>query len=82
VIRQLTEDENDLKQNSKHQDSLTDISRRQHTNRGLTSVSDYCFEFFCSLTEMILNEFSGEINYWTVQDYFNNLQNAWAPIPI
>ena len=30
VIRQLTEDENDLKQNSKHQDSLTDISRRQH----------------------------------------------------
>jgi len=50
-----------LKQNSQHQDSLTDISRRQYTNRGLTSVSDSCFELFCSLTERILNEFSGEI---------------------
>ena len=58
LLEQLTDNEDNLVEQSVFQHSLIETRRRQNTNRSLTNISDKAFEFFVSLEKLRLPLFT------------------------
>lgn len=54
IINSLKEDEHYLSENSEYKETLLDVQRRQYVGKKLTNVNDKLFEFFITITNVVL----------------------------